>query len=167
MKRRNQNRPTSLACLGLPGSEVHVDLRGRWTGHKSHAGSFVEVRVGSCCSYCAKMAHEVTLRALLAIFGGWSETQSRVGTVDLDGYKIRESAHLTVLGLLHLFTQHLLTELRVFSLSEWLLIKYVMTVHTIFSDNQVTVQYCQLVLITFRHMQVPPKHWFQQEVNCW
>lgn len=36
-----------------------------------------------------------------------------------------------------------------------------------FSDNLVTVQYCQLVLITFRHMQVPPKHWFQQEVNCW
>lgn len=42
------------------------------------------------------MAHEVTLRALLAIFGGWSETRSRVGTVDLDGYKIRESADLAV-----------------------------------------------------------------------
>lgn len=87
-------------------------------GTKSHAGSFVEVRVGSCCSYCAKMAHEVTLRALLAIFGGWSETRSRVGTVDLDGYKIRESADLAVFGLLHLFTQHLLTDLSVFSLSE-------------------------------------------------
>lgn len=79
------------------------------------------------------MAHEVTLRALLAIFGGWSETRTGVGTVDLHGPKIRESADLAVLGLVHLFTQHLLTDLSVFSLSERLLLKYVMTVHTLIS----------------------------------
>lgn len=79
------------------------------------------------------MAHEVTLRALPAIFGGWSETRTGVGTVDLDGSKIRESADLAVLGLVHLFTPHLLTDLSVFSLSERLLLKYVMTVHTLIS----------------------------------
>lgn len=47
----------------------------------SHAGSFIEVRVGSCCSYCGKLAHEVTLRALLCILGSWSHTLTSVGTV--------------------------------------------------------------------------------------
>lgn len=42
---------------------------GAWMGHASHAASFVEVRVGSCCSYCGNLAHEVTLRALLRILG--------------------------------------------------------------------------------------------------
>lgn len=54
MKTRNQNRLTSRLEGFLPRSEVHVDLCRQWTGHMSHAGSFIEVRVGSCCSYCGK-----------------------------------------------------------------------------------------------------------------
>lgn len=66
MKTRNQNRLTSRLEWVLPRSEVHVDLCRQWTGHMSHAGSFVEVRVGSCCSYCGKT-------------GTWGNTEDTAG----------------------------------------------------------------------------------------
>lgn len=79
----HQNKESKLPDLqaGRPRSEVHVDLLRHRTGQASHAGSFIEVRVGSCCSYCGNLAHEVTLRALLCILGSWFHTLTTVGTV--------------------------------------------------------------------------------------
>lgn len=55
----------------------------------SHAGSFIEVRVGSCRSYCGNLAHEVTHRALLCILGSCFHTLTTVGTLSPGCIKAR------------------------------------------------------------------------------
>ena len=92
IKTRNQNCLTSSVQSR---SAAHVDLWRHGTGQASHAGSFVEVRVGSCCSYCGILAHEVTLRALFCILGSCFRTLTCVGTVCLLQFNRRrdESGH--------------------------------------------------------------------------
>lgn len=90
-KAEHENKESKLADQsGLqgfcPGRRFTLTSAGDGQGTLSHAGSFVEVRVGSCCSYGAKLAHEVALRSLLTILGGWT----RVGTVDVHDYKDTE-----------------------------------------------------------------------------
>lgn len=68
---RNQNKELKVPDLEaervLARLRVHADLWRHGRGHGSHAGSFVEVRVGSCWLYCGQLAQEVTLRALLRL----------------------------------------------------------------------------------------------------
>lgn len=91
----HENKESKLADQsGLqrfcPGQRFMLTSAGDGQGTLSHAGSFVEVRVGSCCSYGAKLAHEVTVRPLLTILGGWT----RVGTVEVELYKVKEGTLL-------------------------------------------------------------------------
>lgn len=88
----HENKESKLADLSAlqrfrPGQRFMLTSSGDGQGTVSRAGSFVEVRVGSCCSYCAKVAHKVTLRPQQTVLGGWT----RVGTVDVDDYR-RDSA---------------------------------------------------------------------------